>query len=272
MNRPGLFLTWEMLKAARRNVGGLLLWALTIAVTLAAGTALLLLPAGGRSDGPITEAFLIAGLSVDLSEAAVDELAWQVWAWPEVTQVSFRFPGEQDPVPVEARSLVVKLSQPAARTSVEQKLGATPGITGLTYVERTVKPPPRIPVLARVLALIGLALAGAAAIALGRLTVEKLARSWGNALELLRSSGLPESTLRIPFLAIGALVGLVGGGLYVALLWGALAWAVDDPAVRELVPQITTCGPLASGLGVSIGLVLGVLGGLVGFPSRRGHS
>ena len=263
-----LFLGGEVLKAARRAAGGLLLWALALALVLAAGTALLLLPAGGKASGPVTEAVLLAGLSLDLSEAAINQLAWRIWAQPEVVQVNFRFPGEDEPVPVESRALVVKLSGPAARRAVEEELDSTPGITEVSYFERTIKPPPRLPLLARILALVGLVLATALALALGRYSVGRLARAWGNALELLRASGFPEVTLRVPFLLVGALVGLLGGAIYVALVWGALSWAADSLAVRELVPELPTCGPLATGLGLAVGLLLGTIGGLLGYPQR----
>ncbi len=272
MNRGALFLVGEGLKAAGKALPRLLLWALALAVTLMAGTALLVLPAGGRPGAPTSEALLVATLSPELSEREINELAWELWTLPEVVQVSFRFPGETDPLPVEARALVLLLAQPAQRGAVQEALLEKAGITGVQYLERTLKPPPRLPALARVLALVGLVLALGLTLVLGRESLLAVASRWGKALRLLAAAGVAEFTLRIPFLVVGALVGLVGGAVYVGVLWGAISWAGRYPQVREMVPGLFHCLPLAIGLGLSIGILLGMVGGLVGFPARRTHS
>lgn len=272
MNRAVLFLVGEGLKAARKAFPRLLAWALALALTLLAGTALLVLPPGGRPGAPTTEALLLATLSPQLSEREINELAWELWALPEVVQVSFRFPGEADPLPVEERALVLLLSQPAQRGVVQEALMERPGITGVRYLERTLKPPPRLPALARVLALVGVVLALGLTLVLGRESVLAVAKGWGKALRLLLTAGVAESTLRIPFLVVGAVVGLVGGAVYVGILWGAISWASHYPQVREVVPVLFQRGSLATGLGLAVGILLGVVGGLVGFPGRRAHS
>lgn len=272
MNRGVPFLVGEGLKAARKALPRLLLWALALAVTLMAGTALLMLPAGGRPGAPTSEALLVATLSPELSEREINELAWELWALPGVAQVSFRFPGETDPLPVGGRALALLLAHPAQRGAVQEVLLEMAEITGVQYLERTLKPPPRLPALARVLALVGLVLTLGLTLVLGRQSVLAVASRWGKALRLLAAAGVADSALRLPFLVVGALVGLVGGAVYVAVLWGAISWAGHYPQVREVVPGLFHCLPLATGLGLALGILLGVLGGVVGFPARRAHS
>lgn len=260
------------MKTARHVVWRLTVWSLVVALALGAGTALLLLPGGGKAGVPTTEALLVAALAPSLSEDDINALAWDIWARPEVDRVNFRFPGEVDPVPVEDRTLVIKLAGPGERATVEDVLRAASGITAIRYLERTIKPPPRLPALARVLALVGLALALAAALLLGKLSMERLAGAWGDALAVLRASGVSETQLRVPFASVGGLVGLFGGLIYCAALWTALSLVGDSPQVRELLPELGEIGPIATALGLAVGALLGALGGLLGFPSGKPHS
>ena len=271
--RGGLgFLIREGLRAGLAHAWCHALWALTLALALTAGTALLVLPADKEASRPYTQAFLLATISPDLAERDIDEVAWRIWGWEGVEQVSFRFPGEDDPAPIERRTLVVLLASPETRGAVQELLLHEDGIEQVTYVQRTVKPPPRLPSTARILALVGLVVALGAAIWLGRWAMAKTAKSWSEALALLRSSGVEEWTLRIPFLLLGGLVGLLGALVYLGLLWGMWAWAQGNPAVRQVTPAFLTCGPLATALGLILGILLGLLGGLVGYPSRGDHS
>jgi len=267
-----LFLLTEVLKAALGHLWRFCLWALTLVLVLAAGTALLLLPAGSEANRPVTQAFLLATLSPELSEQDIDELAWRVWEQDGVGQVNFRFPGEEEPAAVQDRTLVVLLGDPALRSQVQERLVSEAGILDVRYLERTVKPPPHLPSVARILALVGLVLGLALALFLGRWAMGRLAQSWNEAMNLLRTSGLPESTLRLPFLAIGAFVGLVGALVYVGFLWGALSWAQGEQVVRQAVPLFFSCGPLATALGLLVGILLGVVGGVLGYPPRTDHS
>ncbi|MBC7098588.1 hypothetical protein H5T52_05660 [Candidatus Bipolaricaulota bacterium] len=267
-----LFLFSELLKAARGQLKGILLWALALVLALAAGTALLVLPGGGEESRPFTQAFLLASLSPDLSEQDINELAWHIWEREGVGQVSFRFPGEEEPTAIEERTLLVLLEAPELRTEVQGLLAKEAGILEVSYLERTVKPPPRLPSVARILALVGLVFGLALVLWLGRLAMGGLARDWGEALRLLRACGLPELVLRFPFLAVGGLVGLVAGLFYVGLLWGMLSWAQGEEAVRQAVPLFLSCGPLATGLGLLVAIILGVVGGMLGYPPRTAHS
>jgi cell division protein FtsX len=270
VSRPILFLSRELLASSRRAGWALALWVLALALTLAAGTSLLLLPAGGRPDEPRTEAAFLAALAADLSDEGANELAWELWSHPQVAQVNFRFPGEEG-APQDKRALLVKLTSPRVRDEVQGLLSSLPGIEDISYFERTIKPPPRLPLLARILALAGLALAGAAALLFGRLAVRRVAAAWERAISLLRAAGLPERRLRAPFLVLGALAGLAGGAIYAGLLWGALVALGDSQAIRTLVPSFPDCGPLATGVGLAAGIGLGMLGSLLGFPTRAGR-
>ncbi|GEM_PF-691646 len=275
--RAFLFLAGELFRAVGRRWWTVALWALSVALALAAGTALLLLPSGGVGGRPYVEAILLVQLHPHLSPRQIDELAWEIWQAPGVLGVGFRFPGESEPsfgsereLQLEDRTLVVELSAPEARAQVQELLTLREGVVGVSYRERTVKPPPGLPSLARILALVGLVLALGGSLALARWATLRVVRLWREPLALLRSTGISEGCLRRLFMLPGALAGLAGGAIYVALLWGAVSWGSGQPQVLELVPALPDSAPWGTALGLVIGLLLGVLGGAVGYPSGRG--
>lgn len=275
--RSILFLAGELSRTLARRWWLVGLWALSIALALAAGTALILLPSGGEGGQPQVKALLLLQLHPHLSPQMINELAWEIWQAPGVVGVSFRFPGEEEPAStgeewfqVEDRSLLVELTDPGTRTQVQELLADREGIVGITYFEHTVKPPPRLPSLARILALVGLALALGGSLVVARWATGQLVRLWGEPLRLLRCAGLSEGNLRGLFLLPGMVAGLLGGAFYLALLWGAVSWGGGQPQVRELVPALPGCAPWGTALGLVIGLVLGILGGAVGYPTPRG--
>ncbi|MGC9530581.1 MAG: hypothetical protein ACP5G2_08270 [Candidatus Bipolaricaulaceae bacterium] len=266
------FLLWEGVKAGLRRWSAFLAWAAAVASVLLAGTALVLLPADQPEARPYTQVFLVGALSTRLSEQDVNQLGWEVWSWEEVDQVSFRFSGEEEPVSTEGRALVVRLAEPGARSQVQQRFGALEGIEDVRLVQRTVTPPPRLPSVARIFALAGLVIALGGSLWLGRWALMKLGLGWAEAIAVLRTAGVREWTLRIPYLGLGALAGLLGAGIYLACYWGCWAWAQGEPAVRQVMPAFLTGGTLATALGLVMGIALGALAGLLGSPSGSAHS
>ncbi|MBC7092980.1 hypothetical protein H5T53_03105 [Candidatus Bipolaricaulota bacterium] len=272
MSRGRWFLTVEYLKSSLRHGGSLIGWALATAAVLATATALFVLPDSQNPRQPYTQAFLLARLATDLSEAEIAQLGSEVWAWPEVEQVVFRFPGEADPVPVAQRTLLVHLSSGEARASVQGRLSSLKGVAGVEFFQRTVNPPPRLPPISRILALAGLVSALVVCLWLGYRTSARTGHAWQDELALLRSAGVSEASLRVPFLALGGLVGLGGAVIYLAAYWALWGWGQGIPAVQEVAPGFLKGEAVATWLGLLAGVGLGVLGGAVGYPSSRPHS
>lgn len=272
---PGVrYLILEGLRTAFGRRGAFALWALGIAIALAAGTALVVLPAEQEEQPAHTQLLLLASLSPMLSEAEINELGWEVWTWEGTSQVGFRFPGEQDPVPIPTRTLLVYVDD-AAVPLVEEQLRSLGGVEEVQFLEHTVGSSQELPPFLRVVALIGLVGALGLVLWLGRRAMGQMGADWGQRIALLRDSGVPEGTLRVPFLTVGAFSGLLGGLFYLACYWGVWNWARGEPGVWLTVPSLLTGEALASALGIVIGILLGVLGGAIGYPTpgaRQGSS
>lgn len=155
--------------------------------------------AGGRT----VEAYLLAELAATSSEAAIARLGSEVWAWPGVDVVTFRFPGETTPAPVAGRSLLVRLLTPEARPGVEARLRALPEVVGVQYHERAARA--QVPLSSRAFALVFLGATLALALGLGYRAVAGAERLWGRELALLRSCGVSPAVQRAPFFVLGGL-------------------------------------------------------------------
>lgn len=263
---PGVgYLVSEGLRTAFGRRGAFALWALGIALALAAGTALVVLPAEQEERPPHTQPLLLASLSPLLSEADINELSWEVWTWEGTSQVGFRFPGEQDPIPISTRTLLVYVDD-AAVPLVQEQLRSLRGVEEVQFLEHTVGSSQGLPPFLRVVALIGLVGALGLELWLGWRAMGLMGADWGQRIALLRDSGVPEGILRAPFLTVGAVFGLLGGLFYLACYWGVWSWAQGEPRVWLTVPSLLTGETLASVLGIVIGILLGVLGGAIWYP------
>ncbi|MFO8034455.1 MAG: hypothetical protein R6U88_04745 [Candidatus Bipolaricaulota bacterium] len=263
------FIIWDGLRAMLGATGRWCLWSLAMAAVLVAGTAVVILPGQEESRGPQTHLFVLAYLEQALSEADVNRLAWETWRWPEVTQQGFRFPGETDPKDIQRRALVLQVEDEATRVEVEDRLHATDGVAGVEQLRQTVAPPPQLPAASRLGALIGLVLALASSVLVARWAMGAMAARWQSELSLLRQSGLRESVLRIPFLAAGGVAGLAAASLYLACYWSVWAWSQGVPDVLHAAPALATGGPMATGMGMVVALLLGMLGAALAYPPRR---
>jgi hypothetical protein len=78
--------------------------------------------------------------------------------------------------------------------------------------------------------------------------------------------------MRAPFFALGALVGLVGGGVYVGMCWALWEWGRAAPYLKDVIPSFPhVWGALVVG-GGAIGIGLGLAGSLVATLAPPTHS
>ncbi len=266
---PGLFVALEALKGLGRVLTRWGAWAASIAVVLLAGTAVIVLPTRDEDHTARTVFYLVASADAAVGESSLNRLAWDIWSWPGVSAVTFRFPGETEPQEIAQRSLVVRVRDPEVQRQVGIRLEQFGELTSIDHIQLTTSPPPRLPATSRVLALVGLVLALPLCLWLARWAARGLGAAWGEELALLRYSGASELLLRVPFWLFGALAGLAGAVLYAACFWGVWSWAQEVPAVRQAVPTFVTGGTVATVLGFLLGLALGLVGATVGFPARR---
>ncbi|MCX7751064.1 MAG: hypothetical protein N2320_05985 [Candidatus Bipolaricaulota bacterium] len=270
MTRGTPFLVLDALGRSLARPVPLLLGAVAVAAALLSGMGLLLLPAARGAGGGGTEGYLLAELGAAPSEAAIARLGSEVWTWPGVDGVAFRFPGETDPAPVAARTLVVRLLTPEARSGLEARLRALPEVVRVRYVQRAARA--QVPWISRVVALVLLVGTLALALGLGYRAVAGAMGLWGRELALLRSCGASPAQRRAPFFVLGGLVGLLGGALYLGACWALWRWGALLPYLRDAVPRFPQVwgGLLLWGLAGGVGL--GLLGALIATVAPRSHS
>lgn len=258
--RSFLFLTRDYLRANARQAGFLLAWVLSIVLVLTSGTALVVLPPDGGGTTQITERFLLLSLDPLVSEAEVARMGWEVGGWPGVLGVTFRFPGEQEPVPIESRTLVVEIQPGGAGDGVAARLAGMPGIRAITPMERSVT---RLgmPSGARIGALVALILSLALALWLGFRISSRGRRLWSAEWAVLRQSGLSPLYLRGPSLVLAFLVGIVAAGIYVGLLLGLQS--LGSEILIHHVPELLDLIPLALGVAFPVAVVISLLGGFL---------
>jgi len=265
------FLVVDALKRSVRRPGPLVLWALAVAAVLVSGTALFLIPTGPGAAGTPVEAYLLAKLSLGPSETAIARLGSEIVAWPGVDGVTFRFPGETDPVPVSQRSLLVRLMSSDDRTAVEARLRTLTEVTGTEYhVKASARA--RVPPASRIAAVVALVATLTLCLWQGHRAVTGAAAAWGSELALLRSCGASAAMLRTPFFALGALIGLVGAGFYVGVCWALWEWGRAVPYLKDVVPSFPFVWGELVGVGLAIGVGLGLVGSLVATLAPPAHS
>ncbi|GAB4304689.1 MAG: hypothetical protein Kow0097_01960 [Candidatus Bipolaricaulota bacterium] len=246
------------------------LWMVAVAAVLVSGTALFLIPTAPGAMGVATESYLLAQLGLGPSEAAIARLGSQIWTWPGVDGVTFRFPGEDDPIAISERTLVVRLLSAEARATVESRLRALPEVEGVRYHEQP-SARVRVPPASRVAALVALVGTLALALWLGHRSITRAVALWGKELALLRSCGVRPALMRAPLFTLGAVVGLGGGGLYIVVCWVLWKWGRSLPYLRDVVPSFPYVWPGLVIAGLAIGLGLGLGGALIATlapPSR----
>lgn len=259
--RPLFFTTAEFLRANFRGFGGLLLWALSMSLVLLSLIVALALPPSQPAGLSEAHRFFLLTLSPLLSEREINGLAWEIWGWPGVAKVSFRFPGETDPEPVQERTILVEV-EPQSAEGMAAKLQKLPGITKVTEIARTVVPG-RAPSSARIGAILALIISSGLSLFLGARVMGKASLRWSREEKLLRESGAPRIVWQGPKLVFAGVASLLGIGFYIAALWAGAKLVHPDSVWAGLInPNLK-----AIALGAPVGLVLGFLAALLGLHS-----
>lgn len=265
------FVVADALRRSARRPARLLGWAVAVAAVLVSGTALFLIPIAPATAGATAVGYLVAQLSPTLSEATIARLGSEIWTWPGVDAVTFRFPGESDPVPIAQRSLLVRLHAPEVRSAVEPRLRSLTEVVGVQYQLQSPGRARASPT-SRIAALVALVGTLSLAVWLGYRVTAQVAVAWGRELALLRSCGAGPAMLRAPLLVLGAVIGIVGGGLYVAICWGLWTWGRSLDYLRDVVPSFPHVWGGLVGWGALIGLGVGVVGSLIAALGPSAHS
>ncbi len=265
-----VFVVGDALRRSAGRPGGLALWAVAVAAVLVSGTALFLIPTAPGT-GPTAEAYLVAQLASDPSEATIARLGSEIWTWPGVDGVTFRFPGETEPIAITQRSLLVRLLSPEVRSTVEPRLRTLTEVVGVQYHQQS-PGRTRVPPASRIGALVALVGTLSLALWLGHRAATRTATAWGRELALLRSCGANPAMQRSPFFALGAVVGLAGGGLYIGICWSLWVWGRSLPYIRDVVPSFPHVWVGVVVWGLAIGAGLGLVGSLIAALAPSAHS
>lgn len=252
--RAFVFASGDFLRANLRGIGGILLWVLGLTLTLLSLTALWGLPPHQPAGPASSQRLFLLHLNPLLPEQDINRLAWQIWAWPEVWSVSFRFPGEGKPESVHDRALVVEPRPGGDLEGLATRFEKIPGVTNVAVLERTVLPA-QVPSAARIGAIAGLLVGLSLSLFLGIRVLGQARRRWQKERTLLRHSGVSPLIWRGPevFLALGA--GLLSAGLHLAALTLGTQFIPADTAWSQLLPVV----PWAMGLGFPVGGFLALL-------------
>ncbi|MFB6285895.1 MAG: hypothetical protein ABEK03_04880 [Candidatus Bipolaricaulia bacterium] len=201
-----------------------------------------------------------------LSQERIGELYETLRADPDVAQAHYRF-GPPPTAPDSDRDghFVLTLDAGADADATLQRLQGWDEI-------RAVQQPERSPNAARVWLshngpLVGLALAALIVLAIGCLygALREARTDFEGPIDLLQMAGAPPSTLRIPFILLGAFYGMF---LVLAILALTLAAPLfrGDEALKVLAPTLNapmaTFGLRGLVLGLAFGLVFSGIGGL----------
>lgn len=259
--RSFFFTTADFLRANLRGLGGLLLWSLSVGLVLLSLLFTLGLPPSQPAGPAESHRFFLLTLSPLLSEKEINRLAWEVWTWPGVARVSFRFPGEDDPEPIKERTILVE-AEPGSAEGMAAKLQKLPGIIKVAEIERTVIPA-RVPSSARLGAILALIVSSGLSLFLGAREMGKAGLRWFREEKLLRESGASHIVWQGPKFILAGLAGLLGVGFYIAALLVGTRFVQPNSVWAELIKFDWK----AMALGVPVGLVMGFLAALLGLHS-----
>jgi hypothetical protein len=255
--KPFLFVTADFLRANLREFGGIILWSLSIGLVLLSLTVSWGLPPS-KPAGPLeSRRFFLLTLSPLLSEDEINRLAWEIWSWPGVAKVSFRFPGENDPEPIQERSILVEV-QPQISEGMVAKFQKLPGVSKVTEIERTVVPP-KVPSFARIAAILALVVGSVLSLFLGARVMGRASARWAREQKLLRESGAPRALWQGPKFFLAGLASLIGVGFYIVALWAGTKFLKP----QSIWASFMRFDPKTIGLGLFLGLLLGFLAALL---------
>lgn len=202
----------------------------------------------------------------ELSQERIGELYGTLRADPDVAQAHYRF-GPPPTAPDSDRDghFVLALNVGADADATRQRLQGWDEI-------QAVQQPERSPNAARVWLshngfLVGLALAALIVVAIGSLygALREARTDFVGPIDLLQMAGAPPSTLRIPFILLGALYGVFLVLAILALTLAALLFRGGE-ALSVLAPALNapmaTFGLRGLVLGLAFGIVFCGIGGL----------
>jgi hypothetical protein len=170
-----------------------------------------------------------------------------------VAKVSFRFPGENDPEPIQERSILVEV-QPQISEGMVAKFQKLPGVSKVTEIERTVVPP-KVPSFARIAAILALVVGSVLSLFLGARVMGRANARWAKEQKLLRESGAPKALWQGPKFFLAGLASLIGVGFYIAALWAGTKFLKP----QSIWASFMRFDPKTIGLGLFLGLLLGFL-------------
>lgn len=224
---------------------------------------------------------VVADLRDDAPSRSVDELRLSIAAMPEVLEVGYvsreqaleRFraaraaQGEEDLTrylesnPLHA-SLEIRLNDPRAYRGVVEALRADPSVERVKNIADLVDRVVGVTSFMRTAGALVLAVIGLIVLFIVVNTIRLAVVSRAEEIEIMRLVGASDAFIRWPFVFEGAMVGLLGAGIALAVLWAAA-----DPLARvmfeffRILPiQLGTLTRDVTALVAGAGLGLGVLG------------
>jgi cell division transport system permease protein len=227
---------------------------------------------------------VVADLHDDISQAKLDDLLARLGGMPEVRTVEYiskdealrRYreervaQGQQDltlylpenPLPA---SIEVKLRQPDDYSTIASRLGAEPIVATVQNIEDTTERLSAVTNFLRTFGVLLLVVIGAIVLFIVINTIRLAVLGRAEEIEVMRLVGASDAFIRWPFVFEGALVGLLGAVVTLAVLVGA-----SEPLSRFMVGFFQIL-PISVGsisrdvtlLVVGAGLGLGVLGAWV---------
>lgn len=263
-----LFLFREMLGAVRAKGAAFFVLSGVLLCTFLACVASFLMISPARVS-PTTEGQPIDAIHIYLAPIVPSSTVNQVFlAWREhsdIAQLNFRFAQEIDPTMTGSVFLAVPTRQEAIPDLIRmfRSMDGVIDVQEIPWVEWV--PSPTVSSVVRIALLVGLVLAVGASLLLFRKGTSELLESFSGEVRLLRLSGLPQRYLVTLTVALGVLIGLLGG-----LFLFAVVYILHR--VGHATEAIVLFDGLASGgrivivglLSVALGLVLGGLAGLLG--------
>lgn len=207
-------------------------------------------------------------LSPRVPSATVDQLFHEWWGRSDVARVHFRFAQELDET-ATGGVLIVSPSTPEAAPEMVQEFRSIPGVLDVVEIPRVATMAG--PTLSRVMQIVLLAVL-VAAVASSLLTFRRgyaeLLTSFSGEIRLLRLSGTSERALVTLTVALGVLIGFLGGIFLFSALFILHQISLTADAL-VLFDGLTRGGRIVAvgSLSLLLGTLLGALAGLLGASS-----
>lgn len=259
--RVGLYLLKEIFKAL--NVKSLVLSGLAVLACFVTLSGLILITSagGGYLFGPVK---IVALLRDDATPAEINQLALEIQSWHEVASLPNYVPKEAAKKPLSKGVLEITLKDPKDVHSVSATLQDP---HRFPQIERVIAPKPSplslyLQEIPQQEAVIwgALAFMFLISILMIRFAIGSLARSFAGQIEILKLAGVSPGTIRLPFVLMGILYGLLGGAATALIFYLAPSMGYGFGEADSRLALVSSGG---------LGVLLGILGSL--FSLRLGH-